>query len=204
MPVNGYKEQTMKKPFVLIAVLLAIAPVLHAAEDASPATNLPASKRTRLGLYVTAKQAYQKWQADPDGVKILDVRTPEEYIFVGHPAMAQNIPLLLIQHKWSAARKGPVMTPNRKFVEQVKRTYRPGDTILIMCRSGGRSAAAVDVLSDAGFKRVYTVTDGFEGDKVRDPASPSLGKRTKNGWRNSEIPWTYDLKPELMYLPDER
>jgi len=192
----------MRKPFALLVVLLAVAPVLHAAEDVSPDTNLPASKRTELGLYVTAKQAYEKWRADPEGVKILDVRTPEEYIFVGHPAMAQNIPLLLMQHKWDASKKRPVMTPNHKFVEQAKQAYCPGDTILIICRSGGRSATAVDVLSEAGFKKLYTVTDGFEGDKVKDPDSPSLGKRTKNGWRNSEIPWTYDLKPELMYLPD--
>ena len=35
-----------------------------------------------LGLYVTAKEAYEKWQAAPDKVKIIDVRTPEEYLFV--------------------------------------------------------------------------------------------------------------------------
>ena len=33
------------------------------------------------------------WEADPENVKILDVRTPEEYLFVGHPPMAWKIPL---------------------------------------------------------------------------------------------------------------
>ena len=28
------------------------------------------------------------WQADPENVTILDVRTPEEFLFVGHPPMA--------------------------------------------------------------------------------------------------------------------
>jgi hypothetical protein len=28
------------------------------------------------------------------------------------------------------------------------------------------------------------------------------GKRTKNGWKNSGIPWTYDLDPQRMYLPE--
>ena len=37
------------------------------------------------------KEAYEKWLAEPDLVKIIDVRTPEEYLFVGHPAMAWNI-----------------------------------------------------------------------------------------------------------------
>ena len=35
---------------------------------------------TTLGLYVTAKEAYDLWQADPDGIKILDVRTFAEYV----------------------------------------------------------------------------------------------------------------------------
>ena len=35
-------------------------------------------RQTVLGLYVTAKEAYDMWQADPEGVTILDVRTPEE------------------------------------------------------------------------------------------------------------------------------
>ena len=46
-----------------------------------------------LGLYVTAKEAYEKWKAEPDKVKIIDVRTPEEYLFVGHPTMAWKIPV---------------------------------------------------------------------------------------------------------------
>jgi hypothetical protein len=54
---------------------------------------LPAAKRTALGLYLTAKEAYAKWQADPEGVKIVDVRTPEEFLFVGHPTMAWKIPV---------------------------------------------------------------------------------------------------------------
>ncbi len=28
--------------------------------------NLPKEKQTVLGLYVTAKEAYEKWQADPE------------------------------------------------------------------------------------------------------------------------------------------
>ena len=46
--------------------------------------NLPEAKQTVLGLYVTSAEAYEKWQAAPDKVKLLDVRTPEEFLFVGH------------------------------------------------------------------------------------------------------------------------
>jgi len=45
---------------------------------------LPKEKQTVLGLYVTAQQAYEKWKAASEKVKILDVRTPEEFLFVGH------------------------------------------------------------------------------------------------------------------------
>ena len=188
----------MKRLLLSIIVVAAVAANCLAAEKA---TKLPSGKQTELGLYVTAKQAYQQWKANPAGVKILDVRTPEEYIFVGHPAMAKNIPLLLVEYKWNASKTGPVMTFNEDFSAQVKEAFKPSDTILIICRSGGRSAKAVNMLSRAGFKRSFTVTDGFEGDKQRDPTSKDRGKRTVNGWKNSDIPWTYELKPELTYLP---
>jgi hypothetical protein len=55
--------------------------------------NLPKAKQTALGLYVTAKEAYENWQAEPDKVKVIDVRTPEEFLFVGHPTMAWKIPV---------------------------------------------------------------------------------------------------------------
>jgi hypothetical protein len=53
---------------------------------------IPRGKETILGLYVTAKEAYEKWKANPERVKILDVGTTEEFLFVGHPAMAWSIP----------------------------------------------------------------------------------------------------------------
>ena len=60
-----------------------------------PNTNIPKGKQTALGLYVTAKEAWEKWKVEPEKVKILDVRTPEEYLFVGHPTMAWKIPIAI-------------------------------------------------------------------------------------------------------------
>lgn len=56
--------------------------------------SLPKAKQTALGLYATAKKAYEKWKVEPEKVKIIDVRTPEEFLFVGHPIMAWKIPLV--------------------------------------------------------------------------------------------------------------
>jgi rhodanese-related sulfurtransferase len=169
----------------------------------SPA-EVPKAKRTSLGLYLTAKDAYEKWKADPAQVKILDVRTPEEYVFVGHPEAAWNVPLLLQTYAWDASGRTLAMTPNPDFLDRVKALFKPSDTLLVICRSGGRSARAVDVLAGAGFKQVYSIVDGMEGDPVEDPANPQAGKRVKNGWKNSDLPWTYDLDPAKMSLPAAR
>ena len=50
--------------------------------------DVPKGKQTVLGLYVTAREAYEQCQAAPDRVKIIDVRTPEEFMWVGHAPVA--------------------------------------------------------------------------------------------------------------------
>jgi rhodanese-related sulfurtransferase len=165
------------------------------------ATSLPKSKQTVLGLYLTAKEAFSKWHVDSEKVVVLDVRTPEEYIFVGHAPMARNIPVRVLNQELTAKKRRPAMEMNSAFVSQVRRDYKVTNTILIMCRSGGRSALAVNLLAEAGFRKVYNIIDGFEGDAVKDPQSYYNGKRVKHGWRNSGAPWTYKLEPNLMYHP---
>jgi hypothetical protein len=46
------------------------------------------------------------------------------------------------------------------------------------------------------YKKVYTITDGFESGKIKDKHSYFKVKRMRNGWKNSSTPWTYELKPE--------
>jgi rhodanese-related sulfurtransferase len=189
----------VKRKFLVVFVLFCLIfsfPALALAE-----TSLPQSKQTVLGLYLTAKEAFGKWHGSTEKVFILDVRTQEEYIFVGHAPMARNIPVRVLNQELTAKKRTPVMESNPNFVSQVKRYYKVSDTILIMCRSGGRSALAVNLLAEAGFKEVYNIIDGFEGDAVKDLQSYYYGKRVKNGWRNSGAPWTYKLESDLMYHP---
>jgi rhodanese-related sulfurtransferase len=163
--------------------------------------NLPKEKQTSLGLYVTAKEAYEQWRDKPDQVVILDVRTPEEYAFVGHPEMAWNVPLAFVDYsrKNGKTEYGPRM--NTEFVDEVKTVAKPADVLLVTCRSGGRSAMAVNLLAAAGFTNVYNIIDGIEGDKVTDTESVFCGKRMKNGWKNS-APWVYDIDPEKIILAE--
>jgi len=166
--------------------------------------NIPKEKQTVLGLYVTAKDAYEMWKAEPEKVMIIDVRTPEEFIFVGYPAMAWKIPVASQTYEWDAGKGQFPMKLIPDFVSRVSEVAKPDDTILVMCRSGGRSAMAVNLLAKAGFKNVHNIIDGMEGDAVKDPASVFLGQRLKNGWKNSGCPWTYSLTPDRMVLPTVR
>ena len=163
--------------------------------------SLPKKKQTVLKLYITAKEAYAKWHSKPDKIKILDVRTPEEYIFVGHAPMATNIPVKFLKDSVNPLTIKPVMILNENFVDEVKKKFKETDTILVMCRSGARSAASVNLLAKAGFKYVYNIVDGFEGDKLNVPGAYQNGKRIINGWKNSAAPWTYNLDRNLVYLP---
>ncbi|MDH5255031.1 MAG: rhodanese-like domain-containing protein [Gammaproteobacteria bacterium] len=174
----------------------------HAAQPA--ASRLPDGKQTTLRLYVTSREAYEKWKAAPDEVTVLDVRTPEEYVFIGHAEMAWNIPLAAQSYQWDAEKKQLPMRPLPDFVARARKVTEPEDTILVMCRSGGRSAMAVNLLAKAGFRNVYNITDGMEGDEVKDPDSVFNGQRLVNGWKNSGLPWTYKIDPERMVLPEQR
>jgi rhodanese-related sulfurtransferase len=158
-------------------------------------------KHTRLGKYATAVEAHEMWRAAPGKVFIVDVRTPEEYDFVGHPDMAPNVPVQLWAGNFDAKKLAFPLVDNPKFVDEMKRRYKPTDTLVLMCRSGHRSVAATHKLADAGFTDVYSMVDGFEGDKVADKASPNFGKRMLDGWRNSKNPWTTDLNEKLVYIP---
>ncbi len=96
------------------------------------------------------------------------------------------------------------MQPLPDFVARVQRIAKPDDTVLVMCRSGGRSAMAVNLLAAAGFRNVYNITDGMEGDTVKDPDSVFNGQRFVNGWKNSGLPWTYEVDPARMVMPEQR
>jgi rhodanese-related sulfurtransferase len=168
---------------------------------AEASANIVKEKQTALGLYLTSKEAYEKWKAEPEKVKILDVRTPEEFLFVGYPTMAWKIPVAIQSYEWDPAKGQYPMKLLTDFVSRVKEVFGPDDMILAMCRSGGRSAIAVNLLAQAGFKHVYNIIDGMEGDPVEEPDSVFQGQRLKNGWKNSGCPWTYSLTPDRMVLP---
>ncbi len=146
-------------------------------QEQNPAAAVDASKlhkmkQTTLGLYVTAAQAYEMWRAAPDDVKIIDVRTPEEFAFVGHPAMAWNVPFAFVSYQRSGGKFTYAPQMNTAFVDQVKEIAQPDDILLVTCRSGGRGGMAVNRLAAAGFTKAYNIVDGIEGTH-NDPCFPA-------------------------------
>jgi rhodanese-related sulfurtransferase len=59
--------------------------------------------------------------------------------------------------------------------------------ILLICRSGKRSAAAAEAATRAGFSRVFNVLEGFEGEITPDGQRGATG-----GWRYHGLPWVQD------------
>lgn len=182
-----------------------------AGEEKSIAHNVlevPESNKTVLGLYAMPKDAYAMWMANPEKVNIIDVRTFEEYTFVGHLEMARNIPLIF--PKYDPTRPSlPGRPPgcygelNPDFLPVIKEQFAPTDTILVYCATGGRGAMSVNILAQAGFTNVYNIVNGLEGDRVEDPGSVYHGKHMRNGWKNSGLPWGYGFHADLMWLdPD--
>jgi rhodanese-related sulfurtransferase len=126
------------------------------------------------------QQAYQYLEDNPDAV-LLDVRSTVEFTHVGHPPGAYHVP-------W--AEGGAAWAPNPNFVGHVRARLsdREGPPenrpILALCRSGGRSQAAAEALAKAGFKHLFNICEGFEGDLDGD-----RHRNTVNGWRARGLPW---------------
>jgi rhodanese-related sulfurtransferase len=164
--------------------------------------------RTKLGLYVTAAQAWELMQSEPAAV-LVDVRDPVEAMFTGFAEPTSvHVPWVLVDAAdFDQANHRYRLVPNPRFDDEVvARLEAQGVArdapILVICRSGAtRSAPAADRLHDLGYTRVYSVTDGFEGERLRE--GPSAGVRAVGGWRNSGLPWSYALPAEVAYRVPE-
>ncbi len=172
------------------------------AEDWS---KLSKKKQTTLGLYMTSTQAYDYMMKNMDNALFLDVRTPSELNYLGVvTVMDANAPTDTMDGTaWDDKKSRYVRKHNDNFVADVgarlkEKGLKKTDTVILMCRSGDRSAKAVDVLAKNGYTNVYTVVDGYEGGKVKK--GKNKGKRLKDGWKNAGLPWTYFMDKDLMYF----
>ena len=121
----------------------------------------------------------QAWQLARSGAAFLvDVRSVEEYRFVGHVPGSLHVP-------WAT---GTSLNRNPRFVKELEAKVKAKDAIvLLLCRSGNRSALAAEAAHKAGFTNVFNVAEGFEGD-----LNERLHRGTVNGWRRHDLPWEQD------------
>jgi rhodanese-related sulfurtransferase len=184
----------------LIALLIA-----STAAHAFDAAAVPAPKRTKLGQYLSSQEAAKFIEQNASKALFLDVRTPAEVTFLGMPAQADaNVPYMKEPDfpVWDGVKGTFKLEPNPDFLPELRRRLSakgltPNDTIVLICRSGDRSAAAANLRAEAGFRNVYSVVDGFEGDIAAD--GPKAGQRVVNGWKNAGLPWSYRLDKTKMY-----
>ena len=108
---------------------------------------------------------------------LLDVRTIEERAYVGRVPGSLHVP-------WAT---GTAMTRNPHFVRQVGALLPRDASIVVLCRSGRRSAAAAAALQKAGFPDVVNILEGFEGN-----LDGNGHRGTGDGWRFHGLPWEQD------------
>ena len=118
------------------------------------------------------------WTLFSAGAAVLvDVRTNEERKFVGHVPGSVHV-------AWAT---GTGMTRNPRFVKELEAKVGKDAVVLLLCRSGKRSAAAAEAAARAGFSAVFNVLEGFEGELDADTRRGGL-----DGWRFHGLPWVQD------------
>lgn len=165
-------------------------------------------QHTPFELYLNAKEAYDMKTANPDQVILLDVRNQAELHYTGIPdTVDANIPYRFDSTIWKMKKNkvyGTFKKPkNPDFVAAVEtllkaKNLTKENRLIIMCASGSRAPFAAKALHQAGFTKVYTQIEGFEGNRAK--SGPRKGERVVNGWKNAGLPWSYDLLPEKMYF----
>jgi len=108
---------------------------------------------------------------------LVDVRAAEERKFVGHVPNTFHV-------AWQI---GPALIKNPRFLRELENKLSKDSVILLLCRSGKRSAAAAEAATAAGFKHVFNVLEGFEGDLDSNQQRGANG-----GWRQRGLPWVQD------------
>ncbi|EPG38577.1 rhodanese-like domain-containing protein [Acinetobacter colistiniresistens] len=108
---------------------------------------------------------------------LVDVRTNEERKFVGYVPESIHV-------AWAT---GTSFNRNPRFLKELDSKVGKDQIILLLCRSGKRSALAAAAAFSAGFAQVYNVQEGFEGD-----LNEQQQRNQSNGWRIQQLPWLQD------------
>ncbi len=192
----------MKKFVLGLVMALFLSPAFAGNYQPVDVSKLPEVKQTKLGLYLSAPEAFKMKTDGGAKVAFIDIRTKGEFLFLGTPSVTDmNIPYMEIDDpaSWDKKNNRYTMSPNSDFVSAVnalmtRQSLTKTDTVILICRSGDRSSRAANLLQEAGFTKVYSIVDGFEGDLGKD------GHRDVNGWKNADLPWAYKMTESQAYI----
>ena len=146
--------------------LLEAPSLLEAARDAARRSRAP---------FAGKLHPRDAWALVHGGEAILvDVRSAEERCFVGHVPGSLHVP-------WAT---GMALLRNPHFVDQLAAMLDRNAVLLLLCRSGKRSALAASAASRCGFRNASNGRDGFDG------YPDDRGQRGRvDGWRFHGLPW---------------
>ena len=108
---------------------------------------------------------------------LVDVRSAEERKFVGYVPGSLHV-------AWAT---GTNLTRNPRFLRELEAKVDKEAVVLLLCRSGKRSALAAEAAARIGFTNAFNVTEGFEGDLDELNRRGSVG-----GWRLRGLKWVQD------------
>jgi rhodanese-related sulfurtransferase len=108
---------------------------------------------------------------------LVDVRSLEERKFVGHVPGSIHV-------AWAT---GISLTRNPRFLRELEARVAKSEVLLLLCRSGKRSALAAEAATKIGFAAAFNVSEGFEGDLDKEGRRGRLG-----GWRLRGLKWVQD------------
>jgi rhodanese-related sulfurtransferase len=128
--------------------------------------------------YAGGVSPHVAWALFSSGQAVLvDVRSAEERKFVGHVPGSVHV-------AWAT---GTSLTRNPRFVRELEAKVGKTQTVLLLCRSGKRSALAAEAAAKAGLHNVFNVLEGFEGE-INDQQQ----RGSSDGWRFRGLPWVQD------------
>lgn len=129
---------------------------------------------------VAPEEAWRLLQSDTKA-QLVDCRTKAEWNFVGAPDLA-SIGKKTYFVEWQAF---PNTGPNPNFVaELAQQGLRKDQTLIFICRSGGRSMSAAKLATQNGYATCLNLAGGFEGD-----LDGAQHRGTIGGWKRASLPW---------------
>lgn len=126
---------------------------------------------------ISLADAWELLSSDPAAV-LIDVRTKAEWNFVGVPDLSTiGKEVQLVELNQFPSGQNPLFLAEANAAAPNKEA-----PVLLICRSGARSASAAAAMTDAGWTNTINVVAGFEGDLD--------GSRHRHGGWKSANPWS--------------